>query len=413
MVVVGGGPAGSTAAAVLAAHGRRVLLLERETFPRYHVGESLIPYCYFPLARIGMIEKLKASHFPKKYAVQFVTAEGKVSAPFYFFQHLDHQASMTWQVRRSEFDRMLLENAVEKGAKVRMATEAMDFLRRHGRVAGVVAKGPGGRRIEVPAAATIDASGRSGLALTRNQWRRRDPRLNKVAVWTYFRGALRDEGIDEGTTTVAYLPRKGWFWYIPLPEDTVGVGIVAEKDDLFDASSQTNDLAEVFGRQVTNNRWISRHLAPGRQFGKYHATRDFSYRAEHCAEDGLVLAGDALAFLDPVFSSGVYLALRGGEMAGDAVHQALAGEDVSAERFRDYSDRLRAEIDTMRKLVYAFYEKTFSFGRLLKSHPEIRGDLTDCLIGNLQKDFTAMFAVVEEFAQVARPLVYGGPAAGE
>ncbi|MHC4400448.1 MAG: NAD(P)/FAD-dependent oxidoreductase [Planctomycetota bacterium] len=408
VVIIGGGPAGATAAAVLADKGRRVLVLERDKFPRYHVGESLLPFCYFPLERIGMIDKMKASSFPRKHAVQFVTMEGKVSTPFYFFKHLDHEAATTWQVLRSQFDEMLLDNAQEKGADVLCETEARALLRADGRVEGVVAVNKDGSRLEAPAPMTIDASGRQAFAITRNGWRKQDPELDKVAAWTYFRGAKRDPGLDAGSTTIAYLPEKGWFWYVPLPDDIVSVGIVAEKDYLF---GEKNDLPEIFCREVGKNPWIQEHLAPGRQFGRYYATKEFSYRAEHCAEDGLVLVGDAFAFLDPVFSSGVYLALRSGELAADAVDAALVKGDLSAERFTAYSERLCAEIEAMRKLVYAFYDQAFSFGRLIKRNPQVRGDLTDCLIGNLDKDFTALFAAVEEVAAVPAPLAYGQPLA--
>src|SRR5215212_8072280 len=138
-IVIGGGPAGSTAASVLAMRGRRVLLLEKEKFPRYHIGESLLPYCYFTLERIGMIDQMKASHFPKKYSVQFVGSRGKVSQPFYFFRQMEHEASQTWQVVRSEFDQMLLDNARNKGAEVIEQITAKDVIRRDGAVRGVVA----------------------------------------------------------------------------------------------------------------------------------------------------------------------------------------------------------------------------------------------------------------------------------
>lgn len=404
VVIVGGGPAGSTAAAVLAEHGRDVLVIEKADFPRYHVGESLLPFCYFPLERIGMIERMKASHFPRKHAVQFVTMDGRISAPFYFFQHMDHEAATTWQVLRSEFDRMLLDNAIEKGAEVRYQTEATDLLRDGSQVTGVRGTTKDGGKLEVHAPVTIDASGRSALSITRNGWRKWDPQLNKVAIWSYFRGAKRDPGLDEGSTTIAYLPDKGWFWYIPLPDDTVSVGIVGERDYFF---SSGDDLPTIFCREMGNNPWITDHLASGEQFGKYYATKEFSYRSEYCGQDGLVLIGDAFAFLDPVFSSGVYLALRSGELAADAVNRAIQTGDLSASQFEGYAEQLSREIEAMRKLVYAFYDQAFSFGKLIKQHPDVRGDLTDCLIGNLDKDFTDLFSAVAELAAVPPPLPYG------
>ena len=135
--------------------------------------------------------------------------------------------------------------------------------------------------------------------------------------------------MDEGATTVAYVPEKGWFWYIPLAGDIVSVGIVAEKDYLYNGS---HELPDIFHREVKKNAWVEQHLAAGQQFGPYRVTGEFSYRSRYCAADGLVLAGDAFAFLDPVFSSGVFLALRSGELAADAVDAALTAGDFSAAR---------------------------------------------------------------------------------
>ena len=406
VIVVGGGPAGSTAAAVLAEKGRRVIVLEKEKFPRYHIGESLMPYCYFPLERIGVIEQMKASHFPKKYSVQFVNTDGRVSQPFYFFQHLQHEASTTWQVLRSEFDQMLLDNARARGAQVLHETTVKDVIRKNGAVSGVEAVGKDGETREFRSPLTIDASGRDALAVTRSGWKVRDAYLNKIAIWTYYRGALRDPGLDEGATTVAYLPDRGWFWYLPLPEDTVSVGVVAEKDYLY---KDTRDLLSIFQREVQNNPWVQQHLAPGRQTGPYWVTGEYSYRSRYCAADGLILAGDAFAFLDPVFSSGVFLALRSGEMAAEAADAALEAGDFCAAQFSDYGARLCEGIEAMRKLVYAFYDHEFSFREFISTYPQLKGDLTDCLIGNLFRDFEPLFDGLAKFAGLPDPLAHGKP----
>src|SRR5580693_5553300 len=141
VIVIGGGPAGSTAAAVLAAKGRRVVVIEKEKFPRYHIGESLLPYGYFTLERIGVLERMKASHFTRKHSVQFVGASGRASVPFYFSQQLAHEASATWQVLRSEFDQMLLDNAREKGAEVIEEIAARELIQTDGTGTGVKVTG--------------------------------------------------------------------------------------------------------------------------------------------------------------------------------------------------------------------------------------------------------------------------------
>ena len=405
VLVIGGGPAGATVAALLAEKGRSVLVLEKEKFPRYHVGESLMPFCWFTLQRLGLVEEMKKIGFVKKHSVQFVTQDGRQSQPFYFFQHYDHPSSTTWQVERAEFDLMLLNNARNKGADVREETCVKRLLKdAEGKVIGVEAVGPRGQTTQHFAAVTVDCSGREQVATAREGWRVKDPQLNKMAIWTYYRGALRDPGIDEGNTTVAYLPERGWFWYIPLKNDVVSVGVVAERDYLF---GTTKDPRSIFARELEQNIWIKDHLSHGEQFGDFYVTSEFSYRSKFCAADGLVLAGDAFAFLDPVFSSGVFLALKSGELAADAVDAALAAGDVSGARFADYGEQICDGIEAMRKLVYAFYDPDFSFARMLRQFPHQRARLTDCLIGDLFKDFDDLFSAVGEFAELPAPLPHG------
>jgi flavin-dependent dehydrogenase len=406
VIVIGAGPAGSTTAALLAEKGRRVLVLEKEKFPRYHVGESLMPYCWFTLNRLGLVEEMERIAYTKKYSVQFVTQDGRQSQPFYFFQHYDHPSSTTWQVERADFDLMLLKNARAKGAEVRELTPVQRLLKDDGgRVIGVEALDENKNKLQVFAAFTIDCSGREQVSVARDGWRVRDPQLNKIAIWTYYRGARRDPGIDEGTTTVAYVEGRGWFWYIPLKGDVVSLGIVADKDYLF---SESKDPAAIMQREISRNSWIKEHIEPGRQFGEHWVTSEFTYRSKYCAADGLLLAGDAFSFLDPVFSSGVFLALKSGEMAADAVDAALKDGDTSGARFAEYGESLCRAMENMRKLVYAFYDKNFSFGRMLKAYPQYRGLLTDSLIGHLfDPDFSEMYEAMREFVELPEPLPHG------
>lgn len=404
VVVIGGGPAGATAAALLAAKGRDVVVLEKSKFPRYHVGESLMPFCYHTLDRLGLAEEMDKVGFTQKFSVQFVTGDGRQSRPFYFFQHYDHPSSTTWQVLRSQFDKMILDRARDNGATVHELTTAKSIIERDGNTEGVIAVDQDGVCHEISCSMVIDASGRDALAQTKRKWRRRDPHLGKIAIWTYYKGAKRDPGLDAGSTTVAYLPEKGWFWYIPLGNDIVSVGIVAERDYLY---RDSRDPGEILRKEIGNNAWIAEHLNPGRQFGRYWSTGEYSYRSEFCAANGLLLVGDAFAFIDPVFSSGVFLALKSGEMAADAVDKALDANDFTASQFSDYGRELCRGIESMRALVYAFYDHRFSFADLIKAYPAVRGDLTDCLIGNLSKDFSDLFDAVSSFAKLPAELSYG------
>lgn len=406
VLIIGAGPAGTTAATILAEEkGYQVIVLEKEHFPRYHVGESLIPHCWDTLDRLGMTARLDAKGFQSKQSVQFVSPEGELSTPFYFSKHTDHPRARTWQVDRKTFDTMMMERAREAGAEVREGIKVIDFLEQDGVVVGVLAEDEEGKRFELRAPITMDASGRDALFQRKRKWRKRDPKLNKIAIWTLYKGAKRDPGVDEGATTIAYVKEKGWFWNIPLKDDIVSTGIVAERDYLY---RDGRDLAEIYAREIKENKWVEEHLSEGEQFGEYWVTGEYSYRAKNCATDGLVLIGDAFAFLDPVFSSGVYLALTTGSMAADAVDLALKKGDSSGDQFREYGERVCQGIEWMRKLVYAFYDDNFSFKDVVMKYAEVRRDLTDCLIGDLMdKDYTELFERVSEFADLPDELPHG------
>jgi flavin-dependent dehydrogenase len=409
VVIVGGGPAGSSAAAVLAAHGRDVLIVEREKFPRYHIGESLIPFTFGPLERIGMIPKMRRSAFVRKYSVQFVQPSGRASQPFYFSSRYDPDTvAQTWQVLRSEFDVLMLENAREKGAEVWEGTEALNFLGGDGRCEGVRVRRADGFELDVRASVTIDATGRDAMAMARNGWRRGDPGLNKVAVWTYYKGAKRDPGRDEGATTIGFIPNKGWFWYIPQHNDMVSVGVVA--DGKYLSRDGVKDPKAIFRREIPENKWVEDHLSEGVCTGEYWLASEYTYRSQYGAADGLVLVGDAYGFLDPVFSSGVMLALKSGVLAGDAVHGAIGLGDTSAAAFKGYTDLMREGLENMRTLVYAFYDPAVSFKELAMKFPEAQGWLTDCLSGDVNKDYSGLREALSTYTALPEALPFGAPA---
>ena len=383
VVVIGGGPAGSTVATLLAQQGVSVELFERERFPRFHIGESLIPETYWVLKRLGMLPKMQASHFVKKHSVQFVNASGKLSAPFYFWDNKPHECSQTWQVVRSEFDQMLLENAREHGVAAHEGVRVVDVIFEGGRAAGVAIREDGGTRREVRAQVVVDASGQAGLIQNRLRLRVWDPVLNKGAIWTYWEGAYRDTGRDEGATMVLQTADKhGWFWYIPQHNNIVSVGVVAPFDSLF---KNRGSYAQTYEEEVARCPAAAERVAPGKRVTGYFATKDYSYRATKVAGDGWVMVGDAWGFLDPLYSSGVLLALKSGELAADAIVEGLKIGDTSAAQLGKWGPGFNTGVDRMRRLVCEYYNG-FSFGRFVRQHPELRGTVTDLLIGDLFTD---------------------------
>jgi flavin-dependent dehydrogenase len=407
-IIIGGGPAGASVAAILGEYNHKVLVLEREKFPRYHIGESLIPFTFGPLQRLGLIPEMRKSQFVKKYSVSFVQPDGKRSQPFYFFNRYDKETiAQTWQVKRSEFDHMVLNHARNRGAEVREQSAVNKLLRDGERVIGVEVASPSGETYEVYAKIVLDASGKEAFASKQQGWRVNDPYLNKIAVWTYYKGSKRGSGVDEGTTPIAFVPDKGWFWHIPLHDDMISVGIVAEGKYL--TRDGVKDPRSMFEREINQNQWIKEHLSTGECTGEFWVTSEYSRHSRYCAGPGLLLLGDAFAFLDPVFSSGVMLALKSGILAGEAIHKGLLENDLSPERFADYGATMRQGVENMRKLVYAFYNPTFSFKDVVMRYPEAADQITDCLSGDLNRDYSQLWEWISDFAPLPDVLPYGTP----
>jgi flavin-dependent dehydrogenase len=332
-----------------------------------------------------MLPKMKASPFVKKYSVQFINQHGKLSEPFYFVDHNPHESSQTWQVIRSELDTMLLDNAAEHGVAVHQGTRVLEVLFDGNRAVGVRVQDEGGERT-VKADVVVDASGQSSMIIDRFGLREWDPVLKKAALWTYWKGAQRDTGEDEGATLVIQTRgKKGWFWYIPQHDGDISVGVVADYDYLFKDRGGEKDLERIYFEEVDRCPGLKPRLANATRSDIFRAAKEYTYRATRAAGDGWVLVGDAFGFLDPLYSSGVLLALTSGAMAADAIAEGLAKGDTSERQLGKWAPTFTAGMDRMRRLVCAYYDG-FSFGRFVRKYPHLKDRVTDVLIGDVFDD---------------------------
>ena len=382
-VVLGAGPAGTAAATLVAEAGFSTLLVDRESLPRFHVGESLMPETYWPLQRLGVLDRLKKSPHTKKYSVQFVNHQGRASAPFYFNQHDPRECSQTWQVVRGDFDQMLFENAREKGADCRDKTKVVEILFEGDskKCRGVLLQDHDGQVTEVKASVVMDATGQQSLIANRLGIRRENPQMRKGAIWTYFRGALRGEGLDAGATVILHTGNKdSWFWFIPLREGVTSVGVVGDSSYLFSGGRKPETT---FARELAICPALQERLQGAEQSESFRVAREFSYKSTEAAGDGWVLIGDAYGFIDPVYSSGVYFALKMGEMAADCAVEGLKKSDTSAAQLGGWANEFDTAANHLRKLVAAFYTREFSIAKFIKAHPEHRTNLVDLLIGRI------------------------------
>ena len=405
VIVMGGGPAGSSVAGMLSREGRKVILFEKEIFPRHHIGESLMTDTYWTFQRLGVLEKLRESPFVRKYSVQFANPAGKESRPFYFFEAVHHESAVTWQVTRAQFDHLLINHAADQGAVVHQGVLVKQVLFEGDRAVGVEVQMQDGTREKFFAKVVVDATGQMAMLSNKFRWRVRDPKLKKAVLYSYFKGAHREPDLNGGATLVLRTEAGsgGWFWYIPLDGDITSVGIVANPDYLLKGRGQ--DLAKILDEEIEKCEPCRRRVAGGTRVDKIYSILDYSYRSKHNAGNGFIIIGDAYGFLDPIYSSGVLLALKMAELAADAIHDAFNHDDFSAARLGQYQTKLDRGIESMRKLVYAFYNDGFSFAGFLRKYPEERVHIINLLIGDVFKEgVDAVYGPMSEFAEIPPPL---------
>lgn len=401
VAVIGGGPGGAALATFLARAGHRCVIFEQSKFPRYHIGESLIPHTHGIFDRLGLLPQLRASAFPVKHSVRFVSHGGKESVPFYFSETIPGERARTWQVERSQFDTMMLDHARAGGVEVHEQTSIDKVLFEDSRAVGVQTVSADGARSEVRAKVVVDASGRACIIGRQLGLRSPLPELRKASAWGYFRGGKRLPGIDAGETTMFLVPGGGWFWYIPLPDDMVSVGIVADPEYVF---SESDDMEAAFTREVAKCAPLADRLSVAKRVGPVRGSRHLAYLNRQTCGDGWVMIGDARAFLDPIYSSGLYLALGSAELAAQCIDDALKNNDVSAARLGAFEPALWKGVDVVRRLIHAFYDPNFSFPKFAERFPEHRAALIDCLIGDVIKDMSAFTAALAQMTPPPPPL---------
>ncbi|MDQ3083124.1 MAG: tryptophan 7-halogenase [Gemmatimonadota bacterium] len=354
VAIIGGGPAGSTAAALLGRAGRRVVVFERDKFPRFHIGESLLPFSMKAFTRLGLHEKFKAAGFMEKFGGEMYGACGDEGVKFYFEDGFRSQTDRSYQVTRAEFDKVLLDHAAENGAEVReeTAVEKVDFsshevlLHVRGKTSGPA---------EVRAKYLIDASGRNSIVSAMFKLKKTYQHLQKVSIFAHYDGLVREQGRD-GTLTRMVRAIDRWFWVIPLTENRTSIGVV------LDAATYKNaklSPEEFFEQAIAEQPLLTRRMAAAERVTPVSVEADFSYRTSRIAGDRWMLAGDSAGFIDPVFSSGVFLAVLAGEQAADALHAVLDDPSKRRRLFARYDRSLNKAMDVYLRFVNAWYSKEF------------------------------------------------------
>ncbi len=353
VAIIGGGPAGSTAAALLARAGRRVIVFEREKFPRFHIGESLLPFSMKAFTRLGLHEKFLRAGFMKKFGGEILGACSEPGTKFYFKDGYRSQTDHAYQVTRGDFDKLLLDHAAECGAEIHEDTsvDRVEFSNDDVELA----IGSNGSSHSIRARYIIDASGRTSFLGRQFKIKKTYNHLQKLSIFAHYDGVWRAEGID-GTLTVLLRAIDRWFWLIPLSAERTSVGVVLDSE-IFRKSRLS---AEAFLEQtLAEQPIIAKRMTNARRVSQVYVEADFSYRSASLHGDRWLLAGDAAGFIDPIFSSGVFLAVFSGERSADVLNEVLDHPRKAKRLFASYERAVNRAMDIYLRFVNAWYTKEF------------------------------------------------------